>query len=91
MTCHSALNLLGWHLRKPQLLLYPRSAWERHIRVPDQWAFGIGYPETVHAAFEDCTEWPQIASLVDRFEAVLNHWNHLKPHAASAAGETRGQ
>jgi glycosyltransferase involved in cell wall biosynthesis len=91
VTCHSALNLLGWHLRKPQLLLYPRSAWERHIRVPDQWAFGIGYPETVHAAFEDCTEWPQIASLVDRFEAVLNHWNHLQPHAASAAGETCGQ
>jgi len=91
VTCHSALNLLGWHLRKPQLLLYPRSAWERHIRVPDQWAFGIGYPETVHAAFEDCTEWPQIASLVDRFEAVLNHGNHLKPHAASAAGETCGQ
>ena len=47
VTCHSALNLLAWHLRKPQLLLYPRSAWERHIRVPDQWAFGIGYPETV--------------------------------------------
>jgi len=91
VTCHSALNLLAWNLRKPQLLLYPRSAWERHIRVPDQWAFGIGYPETVHAAFEDCTEWPQIASLVDRFEAVLNHGNNLKPHAASAAGETCGQ
>jgi len=90
VTCHSALNLLAWHLRKPQLLLYPRSAWERHIQVPDQWAFGIGYPETVHAAFEDCKEWPQIASLVDRFEAVLD-WD-LEPHiAASAAGGASGR
>jgi hypothetical protein len=90
VTCHSALNLLAWHVRKPQLLLYPRSAWERHMRVPDQWAFGIGYPETVYAAFEDLQGWPQIASLVDQFEAVLN-WT-LEPRlAASAAGDTRGQ
>jgi len=51
VTCHSALNLLGWHLRKPQLLLYPQSVWERHFERPDQWGFGLGFPETVHAEF----------------------------------------
>ncbi len=87
VTCHSALNLLAWHLRKPQLLLYPRSAWERHMRKPDQWAFGIAYPETVHAAFEDCrvggVEW-----LVERFAKILGSapLSGAVPTAGGASG-----
>jgi hypothetical protein len=71
VTCHSALNLLAWHLRKPQLLLYPRSVFERHIAKPDQWAFGIGYPETVHALFEDCLGEIEVRLLVERFMAII--------------------
>jgi glycosyltransferase involved in cell wall biosynthesis len=89
VTAHSALNLLAWHLRKPQLLLYPRSAWERHMRVPDQWAFGIAYPETVHASFEDCEEGNVVNLLLERFEIVMRN---LEPHiAAPAAGVASGQ
>jgi hypothetical protein len=51
VTCHSALNLLGWHMNIPQLLLYPDSVFERHIKCPDQWAFGIGRPKTKHCTF----------------------------------------
>lgn len=53
VTCHSALNLLAWHLRKPQLLLYPPFVFERHFKNKDQWAFGADFPETVHGLFED--------------------------------------
>jgi len=51
--CHSSINILAWHLRVPQLLLYPPSVLERHISKRDQWAFGIDYPECVHGLFED--------------------------------------
>lgn len=52
VTCHSALNILGWHLRKPQLVLYPESVFERHFRRPDQWSFGARFRETYHARFD---------------------------------------
>jgi glycosyltransferase involved in cell wall biosynthesis len=55
VTCHSALNLLGWYLHTPQLLLYPESVFHRHIARPDQWAFGINFPETVHCQFNHFT------------------------------------
>ncbi|HEX8913935.1 MAG TPA: TylF/MycF/NovP-related O-methyltransferase, partial [Humisphaera sp.] len=53
VSCHSAINLLGWHLRKPQLLLYPQSVVDRHFRhhPRDQWSFGLDREETVHAEF----------------------------------------
>jgi predicted O-methyltransferase YrrM len=53
VTCHSALNILGWYLRVPQLLLYPDSVYRTHIIHKDPWAFGIDFPETVHAQFEE--------------------------------------
>lgn len=52
VTCHSALNILAWHLRKPQLLLYPESVEARHFRRPDQWSFGAKFPETFHGRFD---------------------------------------
>lgn len=49
--CHSSVNILAWLLRKPQLLLYPQSVYERHIANHDEWAFGIDYPECRHTIF----------------------------------------
>lgn len=66
VTCHSALNILGWVLHKPQLLLYPHSVYERHIQHKDQWAFGIDQPESIHAEFDAFTP-----ELVDRFIPML--------------------
>jgi hypothetical protein len=51
ITCHSALNILAWHLRKPQWLLYSKSIYERHIKNRDPWAFGIGRDDTIHCLF----------------------------------------
>lgn len=53
VTCHSALNIAGWHLRIPQLLLYPASVHHRHIAKRDQWAFGIGFEECFHECWEN--------------------------------------
>jgi hypothetical protein len=54
VTCHSSMNLLGWFLRKPQLLLYPEEVHRQHIqRGANKWAFGIGYPETIHGRFSE--------------------------------------
>jgi hypothetical protein len=50
--CHSAINTLAWWLRKPQLLLYPQSVYERHIEPRDRWAFGIDFKECRHARFD---------------------------------------
>lgn len=55
-TCHSALNLLGWFERKPQLLLYPESVRDGHVARRDQWAFGIDWPTTTHGVFGDFDE-----------------------------------
>jgi hypothetical protein len=49
--CHSAINMLAWLLRKPQLLLYPQFVYERHIAHRDQWAFGIDFEECRHGCF----------------------------------------
>ncbi len=51
--CHSAISILSWLLRKPQLLLYPQSAYQQHIIHRDQWAFGIDFPECWHARFDN--------------------------------------
>jgi len=59
VTAHSALNLLGWHEHKPQLLLYPQSVVNRHshrradgLMQWDQWMFGANRPNTQHTVFE---------------------------------------
>ena len=54
VTSHSALNLLGWHENKPQLLLYPPSVLEHHCRNGryDQWMFGADRTNTQHGTFE---------------------------------------
>jgi len=56
VTCHSALNILGWHFRTPQLLLYPEQVRRRHFVNPDGWAFGCHFPETVHSVFENYSD-----------------------------------
>jgi len=55
VTSHSALNILGWLERVPQLLLYPSSMLKRHYlnNQTDQWTFGFNYPETVRSTFEE--------------------------------------
>lgn len=53
ITCHSALNPLAWRMRKPQLLLYPRSVYEMHYKPRDQWSFGADDPLCLHSTFDD--------------------------------------
>jgi Methyltransferase domain len=50
---HSAVNILAGLERRPQLLLYPESVRDTHIRARDQWAFSVDLPETVHGCFTD--------------------------------------
>lgn len=49
ITAHSAWNILGWHTRKPQLLLYPENL---PHRGKDEWSFGWNYGETTRCTFE---------------------------------------
>lgn len=79
ITCHSALNLLAWRLRKPQLLLYPGAVFERHIRPRDAWAFGADYPECFHGLFGA----PDILSRAGRF------LDSLEPDSRPGGPETR--
>jgi ADP-heptose:LPS heptosyltransferase len=69
ITCHSALNLLAWHIRKPQLLLYPPhvAAHHRMGDKPDQWMFGINFAETTHCLFDQFS-----APHVERFMSMLH-------------------
>jgi ADP-heptose:LPS heptosyltransferase len=53
VTCHSALNILGWHLGIPQLLLYPDAVRDRHFRRKDQWSFGADNGKTWHSTFQE--------------------------------------
>jgi ADP-heptose:LPS heptosyltransferase len=53
VTCHSALNILGWHLGIPQLLLYPEAVRDRHFRRKDQWSFGVDNGKTWHSTFQE--------------------------------------
>jgi hypothetical protein len=59
--CHSAINILAWLLRKPQLLLYPRSVYDQHISRRDLWAFGADFPECKHAIFNE----PHVGQLAE--------------------------
>lgn len=63
VACHSAVSMLGCLTRKPQLLLYPHSVYERHIVAHDHWAFGTDFPECRHAQFGD----PNIEALAASF------------------------
>lgn len=51
-TCHSALCIAGWHLRKPMRLAYPPEVREAHFRREDLWSFGASRPETQHGTFD---------------------------------------
>lgn len=57
VTAHSALNLLAWNERVPQLLLYPQSVLDRHFHNGkyDQWMRGALRADTVHGLFSDFT------------------------------------
>jgi Methyltransferase domain len=74
--CHSAANILGWLMRKPQLLLYPEAVYHRHIAQRDQWSFGTDFPECYHASFNDL----RVATMVDEF------FSQLSPCSSSVAG-----
>jgi hypothetical protein len=41
VTCHSAVNMMAWHQKRRQLLLYPEMVRQRHFVRPDQWSFGV--------------------------------------------------
>lgn len=49
---HSALNMFAWHVRRPQLLLYPESVEKEHIIPRSWWAPGIDYSECFHGRFD---------------------------------------
>jgi len=51
VTCHSAMNILAWFLRKPQLLLYPDPVGSAFFRRTTRWSFGADFPETTHCPF----------------------------------------
>jgi len=52
---HSSLNIIGWFLRKPQLLLYPDDVGARHFgKQRTRWSFGRDYPGTTSATFDAC-------------------------------------
>lgn len=53
ITCHSALNIYAWHIKKPQLLLYPDEVFERHFKVVDEWSFGKDFKNTIHTTFDN--------------------------------------
>ena len=57
LTSHSALNLLGWNERVPQLLLYPQNVLDRHCPNGkyDQWMRGANRSDTVHCLFSEYT------------------------------------
>jgi ADP-heptose:LPS heptosyltransferase len=63
--CHSAVSMLGWYLRKPQLLLYPQSVVERHFTNRDQWSFGLSFQECFHECFEEATWEVQADAFLD--------------------------
>jgi ADP-heptose:LPS heptosyltransferase len=65
--CHSAINMLAWLLRKPQLLLYPQSVYNRHIAARDRWAFGIDFEECRHARFDSDDLLPTAQSFFETF------------------------
>ena len=67
VTCHSALSMLAWCVRKPQLLLYPPSVREGHIARRDQWAFGIDFPECRHCVFDDL----RLQALTEEFLEII--------------------
>ena len=68
VTCHSALNILGWHLGIPQLLLYPDAVKERHFQRKDQWSFGVDDGKTWHCTFQEFR--PQLLEDFVRFLKV---------------------
>lgn len=68
--CHSAINMLAWLLRKPQLLLYPQSVYERHIAGRDRWAFGIDYPECHHARFDGADRKQKVEAFFSRLQSL---------------------
>lgn len=67
VTCHSSLNILGWHLRLPQLLVYPVIV-QDHLVAGNEWGFGCRYPETTTLRMED---FGMRAEKVKRFISVL--------------------
>lgn len=64
VTAHSSLNLLGWCMQKPQLLLYNQAVLDRHCHGGhyDQWMFGANRSTTIHGRFDDFD-----VTWVDRF------------------------
>lgn len=53
VTCHSSLNILGWHMNKPQLLLYPEQERKEFFTDNNEWSFGKDFPNTVHCTFDN--------------------------------------
>lgn len=83
LSCHSALNILGWFERKPQFLCYPESIRRLHFsrQEPDLWSFGKDYPETRHMTFDRFT--PQ------SFGRFLDEYFPRRPQEETVPGTSR--
>jgi ADP-heptose:LPS heptosyltransferase len=53
INCHSAIGMLGWLEKKPQLLLLDDGAWTRHFKKKDTWSFGKDFETTTWVRFEE--------------------------------------
>lgn len=52
VACHSAVNIMAWYAKKPQLLLYPEAVRQYHFMKEDDWSFGMNFPGTFQATLE---------------------------------------
>ena len=64
--CHSAINILAWWMRKPQLLLYPLSVYHAHIVRKDAWGFGADFAECVHGVMNPSAAFGLADEFLDR-------------------------
>jgi hypothetical protein len=84
--CHSAINILGWLLRKPQLLLYPQSVYQEHIARRTLWAFGVDHAECHHANFDDPRMMQLAEALFHRAALELPRSGGAIPHFKAKVG-----
>ena len=75
ITCHSAINILGWHVHIPQFLLLPKSVWMQHFfRGRNEWNFGILQNQTFCCLFDSYSD-----------ELYRHFLNEINPKGISVA------
>ena len=53
ISAHSSMIIPTWHVRKPNLCLYPLEVANHHFLNPDEWSFGSIYDESFCGTFYD--------------------------------------